>query len=280
MNFFFYLENWIVCVPRNAIVDEQTLENPTFLLAHILIPNDELPESHFTNLLGTEIKLDAKKLIAASVESLVLFEELFYTKGLMKYKVWCIESPLIETEKSSMPPTGLFVVRDLKDAIELIWKETNSKVIFRKIDNVCKQFIRSQRNSKMKTIELDKIRHSTEMVYNHCLQNMLFNKRLKEKCRLDSNFYKILKIALETYIMSVLYEFVFDAIAVSTIEHGEHFNKVIRNLSDVQLPYFNVDQKYMDVVACVRVELLKIEESTTAIEKLGKFFSAFFLHVS
>lgn len=265
------LENWIVCIPRKATIQDSHLENSTFLLAHILIPNDDLPETHFTNLLGDSVRLMNKKLTRTTqnntVESIVLFEEIFYIKGLMKYKVWCIDTPMIECQQLKRITNGLFVVRDLKDAVELIWNETQSKVIFRKIDNVCANFVRHNK----KNMRLDKLKSSIEMVYNHCLQNLLFNKRLKEKCRSDANFYKILKIALETYLMSVLYEFVFDGVTLMHMEESEAFNKIVRNLADIHLDYFGIEQKYMDVVACVRVELLKIEECTTSIEKLGTY---------
>lgn len=212
------LENWIVLVPRSATLQFQrdNLTDANFTLAHILIPNDELPKTHFTNLLGQDIHMENHKLVNNNgLESIVLFEEVFYTKSFMKYKVWCIECPLYGER---LPKTsGLFILRDLRDAIELLWNETESKVIFRKIDNACTTFTNQQKKSD----GLDKLRTSIELLYSHCLQILMFNKRLKEKCRQDLHFYKILKIALETYIMSNLYHFVFDAIAVNTLEDGE-----------------------------------------------------------
>lgn len=310
------LENWVICIPRQAIIRPEHLSNPNFLLAHILIPNDELPQTHFNNLLGTDIKLHDKQLsilVEESldqntpttstektsmklIESMVLFEEVFYTKGLMKYKVWCIETPLLPDEDKllgqgqgnrSSPhiTTTMYVVRDLKDAIEMIWNETNSKAIFRKIDNACTQFIVSHSNqnkssSRLKRQELcdnstenslSNLRESAEQLYNQCLQAVLNNKRLKEKCRQDMHLFKILKIALETYMMSVLYEHIFDGIVLRSAEEGERFNRILRSLAECNLSYMNVDGKYMDIVACVRVELIKMEKYATAIEKLGKF---------
>lgn len=212
------LENWIVCIPRSTTVQYQkeNLADPNFILAHILIPNDELPKTHFTNLLGHDIHMENQKLVNhKGIESIVLFEELFYTKTFMKYKVWCIECPLYGDRLPKT--TGIFIVRDLRDAIELIWNETQSKMIFRKIDNACNTFT----NQHKKNEGLDKLQASIQLLYTHCLQMLMFNKRLKEKCRLDLHFYKILKIALETYVMSNLYDFLFDAICVSTLEDGK-----------------------------------------------------------
>lgn len=214
------LENWIVCIPRSTTLQLQreNLADPNFILAHILIPNDELPKTHFTNLLGHDLHLENQKLVNnKGHESIVLFEEVFYTKAFMKYKVWCIEYPLHGDRLSKT--SGIFIVRDLRDAIELIWNETQSKVIFRKIDNACTTFT----NQHKKNEDLDKIRSSILLLYSHCLEMVMFNKRLKEKCRQDNYFYKIFKISLETYIMSNLYDFVFDAISVATLEDGEQY---------------------------------------------------------
>lgn len=53
---------------------------------------------------------------------------------------------------------------------------------------------------------------------------------------------------------------------------GEQFNKKVRNLSQVHLSYFGIDQKCSDLVTSVRAELLKIEDYSNAVEKLGEFF--------
>lgn len=213
------LENWIVCIPRSATLQYQKehLTDPNFILAHILIPNDELPKTHFTNLLGHDIHMEDQKLVhkKTELESIVLFEEVFYTKTFMKYKVWCIECPLYG-DRLPMT-TGIFIVRDLRDAIELIWNETQSKAIFRKIDNACTAFTKQH---KQPNEGLDKLQTSIQLLYADCIQMVMLNKQLKEKCRQDLHFYKILKIALETYVMSNLYDFLFDAICVNTLEDG------------------------------------------------------------
>lgn len=52
---------------------------------------------------------------------------------------------------------------------------------------------------------------------------------------------------------------------------GEQFNKKVRNLAQVHLSYFGIEQKCSDLVTSVRVELLKIENYSTAVEKIGEF---------
>lgn len=262
------LENWVVCVPRASALEADNPTNPNFLLSHILIPNDELPNTHFTNLLGEDIILNNKMLKSKNnIEAHILFEEMFYTKSLMKYKVWCIDGPLLPNTNISSKTFGIFIIRDLRDATELLKTETNSIALFRRIENACHAFVAA--NSR-RLKKLPKLKASTSNLYSHCLQNLMISRRLKEKCRTDLHFYKIIKIALETYIMNEIYGFLFDAITICQIEECEQFNKIIRNLSDAHFSRFKIDSKHASLIASMRVELLKIEDYTTAVEKLGK----------
>lgn len=301
------LENWIICIPRLATIKSENLLNQDFLLSHILIPNDELPDTHFTNLLGKDINIINNKLTSQklNIESTVLFEEVYYTKGLLKYKVWCIEQPLfctnacnndtriksITNNKSndnsqqqlaaatsnlssgtSTITTPLLIIRDLNDAVELINNETeNSKVIFRKIENACNIFIKNNQKLTIQQNTIQQLKNSVQLLLKHCLQSIMFLKRIQEKCQLDQQFYKILKISLETYIMNYIYEYIFDVITINCLDENERFNRMLRQLSDVHLSDFHIDQKHNDVITCVRVELIKIENYTTVIDKLGKY---------
>lgn len=288
------LENWIVCVPRSATVTKENVADTDYLLAHILIPHDEVPEQ-YTNLLGVDIKQIDGKLCSRGFSSRILFEELFYTKGLVKYKVWCIESSLMPGSGgddscdggasfngagATEEPAGLLIVRDLNDAVDIIWKETNSKTVFRKIENICSSFMKNTTHASLaggltatsspeKTIE--RLRGSVDILLNHCYKKLMYQKRLHEKCSMDPHFAKIFRIALETYVMSLLYGWIFDAISVSYGEHSEQFNKTLRNLADVNQAYFKIDTKYNNVIGRVRAEMLKIEDFPTTIEKLSKF---------
>lgn len=283
------LENWIICVPRSATINKEQLVNTDYLLAHILIPHDEVPEQ-YTNLLGTDIKQIHGKLCSRGIASRILFEELFYTKGLVKYKVWCIESPLLSTDNGlngtlmddeSTEPAGLLIVRDLNDAIEIIWKETNSKAVFRKIEGICSSFMKNTTHASLANgsstslpeKDIDRLRNSVDILLNHCYKKLMYQRRLHEKCSTDPHFAKIFRIALETYMMSILYGWVFDAITVSYAEQSEKFNKTLRNLSDVNQNYFKIHTRYNDVIGRVRTELLKINDFPTAIEKLSEYSS-------
>lgn len=312
------LENWIVCVPRSATIKSEYLNDTDFLLAHILIPHDEIAEQ-YTNLLGADVKQLNGKLHLRSIASAILFEEIFYTKGLLKYKVWCIEWPLLPTAAAAAGgggavatgsmhdnnslyginddsiPNGIFIVRGLQDAIALIWNETNSKAVFRKIESICCSFMKNtnctvtiepvnsdnngdggdgvsvvvgERNT---TEMLKRIKHSVDILLNHCFKKLMYQRRIYEKCTSDPHFRRVFRIALETYIMDLLYRWLFDAIDVACAEETEKFNRTLRNLADTTTKDFRIDSSHAEMIGRVRVELMKISDFTTPVEKLSEY---------
>lgn len=280
------LENWIVCVPRRVTIKKENLTDTDFLLAHILIPHDEIPDQ-YTNLLGADIKQINEKLINENVSSSILFEEVFYTKGLGKYKVWCIEKSLLAQSSPLMSQqngtdekhtTEICMVRGLKDALELIWNETKSKVVFQKVENICRNFMKNSNynlnlNFSSGNVEKDDIirmKESVDTLIQHCFKKLIYLNRLQDKCTRDPYFAKMLKIALEAYIISILYNWIFDAISIAYLDESEKFNKILRNLSDMTVKDFKIDSKYNDIIGRVRVELLKINDFSTTLEKMGK----------
>ncbi|XP_031631906.1 ankyrin repeat domain-containing protein 27-like [Contarinia nasturtii] len=269
------LENWIVCIPRMATIKPDDLSDTDFLLAHILIQHDEIPEQ-FTNLLGADVKQINGKLHIRSIASTILFEEIFYTKGLLKYKVWCIEWPLLPRAAINSPddpPNGIFIVRGLQDAVALIWNETNSKAVFRKIESICCSYMKNTNctdgGSGSDTSDvLKRIKHSVDILLNHCFKKLMYQRRLYEKCVNDPHFKRVFKIALETYIMDLLYRWLFDAITITCTDENEKFNRTMRNLADASLKDFKIDTKHTDIINRVRIELVKMPVLTTPIEKM------------
>ncbi|XP_063695735.1 ankyrin repeat domain-containing protein 27-like [Culicoides brevitarsis] len=275
------LQNLVICVPRlGSIASKQQLDEQ-LLMTHILVPNEELPESHFTcaNDAGKVVLTTSKKIlfentVGGQLEVNILFEEVFYTKDLMRYKVWCIDRPFVVDEKSSRKstkelesPNDLFYVQNLNDAVQLIWTEVQSKQILRKIDTSIANFRKNNRS--FGNTDLQKLRNNTHLLYNHCVDVLLLNRRLKEKCRNDAFLLKNLKIAVEQYMINALYSHLFDAITLCTTEENEKFNKTIRSLSEIQLAEFNLDPRLYDYIPVMKLEIMKLDSHTTVLDKLN-----------
>lgn len=276
------IQKLIICIPRIGSIDpKQQLDEDT-IMSHVLVPNEELPETHFAcaNNNGNIVTLTKPKkllfqtVVGGQIEANVLFEEIFYTKDFMKYKIWCIDRPFIGCGINQIGNgnhlgscNDLFYVHNLKDAIELIWTEVQSKHILRKIDTSLSNFRKN--NREFRNTDLEKLKNNTLLLYNHCVDMLLLNRKLKEKCKSDSFFLKNLRIAVETYMINALYTHLFDAITLCTIDENEKFNKIIGNLADVQLSEFNIDPKLYEFVPAMKLELIKIDNHTTVLDKLS-----------
>lgn len=280
------LENWTICVPRNGNIHEEKLKEPEYLLAHILISNDDpkigRSETFFTNLVGNNLKLLDKKIYISdnsgdwSTFVTILFEEIFYTKDTsMKYKVWCIDGPLcikIDNEKlfgsSEKTETNLHSINCLKDAEDLIWAETRSKYLVKKIDHTVEVFTKNI-SKKLDSMTLVDLRSDTKGLFQHCYDILLLNKKLQKKCANDSFFHKTIELAVETYAINLVYSFLFDAITICSLEENQNFNKTLKNLSEISLTHFQVDPELIGTIPYVKIELAKIGNYTNVLDKIN-----------
>ncbi|XP_062716938.1 ankyrin repeat domain-containing protein 27 isoform X1 [Aedes albopictus] len=270
------IEGWIICVPRSGTINERCLVDQDFLLAQILVPNEELRETHFTNLSCADVRLNARQLITGGLKITILFEEVFYTNGL-KFKVWCVERPLCDTR-----PYGIVIEDDLgrlttitklQDAVEFIRSVAKPRYVFSKIDASVQSFTKSKSDSNK--WNLKQYKEDVRKLYIHCLEIMLQNRKLKDRCQKDTHLKRNVKLAVETYMMDKLYDHVKDVINICQQEQVESFNKTIRNLSDIHISEMNLKRSYADVIPVVKKELLRIDDCRTAIDKSACLRKAF-----
>uniref|UniRef100_A0A182LVT8 VPS9 domain-containing protein n=1 Tax=Anopheles culicifacies TaxID=139723 RepID=A0A182LVT8_9DIPT len=266
------VEGWIVCVPRFGSFSEQCLVDQEFALAHILVPNEELPETHFFNLNFLQLKLDERALAFGDVRVRILFEEIFYRDGL-KYKVWCIERPLHDMKKYGVYAEddfslGRFLgIGSLTEAVEFIRTAAKKKDIFGRMDGKVQQFVRA--HGDFAKWQFDEQKAAVKMIYVECLDLILQNRKLKDRCQRDMLLRGNVKVAIETYVMDKLYDHVKNVIDVCRSEQAEAFNKTLRNLGDVHCTEFEVAQRYGELIPLAKKELIKIDHARTVIDKIG-----------
>lgn len=270
------IEGWIICVPRSGTINDRCLVDQEFLLAQILVPNEELPETHFTNLSCADIRLNGRQLVTGGLQATILFEEVFYTNGL-KFKVWCIERPLCDTR-----PYGIIVeddfgklatIKKLQDAVEFIRSVAKPRYVFSKIDGAVQSFVKNR--SDFSKWNLKQYKDDVKKLYIQCLEIVLQNRKLKDRCQKDAHLKRNVKLAVETYMMDKLYDHVRDVINVCQGDQVESFNKTIRNLSDIHITEMNLKRSYADVIPIVKKELLRIDDCRTAIDKSSCLRKAF-----
>ncbi|KAL9701296.1 hypothetical protein quinque_004737 [Culex quinquefasciatus] len=271
------IEGWIVCIPRSGSINEKCLTDQEFLLAQILVPNEELPETHFTNLSCADVRLNGRQLLTGGLKVTILFEELFYTKDGLKYKIWCIERPLCDTRPYGLVLDDdfgkLITIRKLQDAVEFIRTVAKPRYVFSKIDAAVQTFIKHR--SSFLNCNLKLYKEDVKKLYISCLEIILQNRKLKDRCQRDAHLKRNVKIAVETYMMDKLYDHLREVITVCHQDQVESFNKTIRNLSDIHVSELSLRRSYADVIPAVKKELLRVDDCRTAVDKINCLKRAF-----
>ncbi|XP_058449820.1 ankyrin repeat domain-containing protein 27-like [Malaya genurostris] len=271
------VEGWIICIPRSGLINEKCLADQEFFLAQILVPNEELSETHFNNLNCVDVRRNGRQLNTGEYKATILFEELCYTKDGMKYKIWCIDRPLCDTR-----PYGLLIdddfdklvtIKKLQDAVEFIRSVAKPRYVLPKIDAAVQTFI--NKRSNFSCWNLKQFIEDVKKLYAQCLEITMQNRRLKDRCQKDNNLRNNVRIAVETYMMDKLYEHARDVINICQQEQVESFNKTIRNLSDIHISEVNLKCNYADVIPTIKKELLKIDDCRTVVDKIGCLKKAF-----
>lgn len=270
----------VICIPRHGSYQINEIDDED-LLSHVLVPNADLPETHFNTDHGDAVLQDRKLIFRTKTgrtfEVNLLFEEIFYTKNFTKYKVWCIDRPLLtettckvdsndKTSLSSAHP--LYHVTNLKEAVNLLWSELQGnhlKNSLKKIDASIGNFRKHNRRCS----DLNKLRNNLLLLYNHCLDILLMNRQLRDKCKNDSFLQKNLKLAVETYMVNAVYNQLFELITINSVEENEKFNIAVRNLQQIEACDLNIEPKLIEFISAMKTELLKIDNQTTVLDKVA-----------
>ncbi|XP_032523043.2 ankyrin repeat domain-containing protein 27-like [Danaus plexippus] len=262
-------ESWIICVPRIGSLNSRVFSIEDFG-AHILIPSDELPETHYSTLTEKQVTV-ANKVITLEVtkslplQSHILFEETFYTEDFIKYRVWCIETPLepnVNVSDNSMTKECLSTIND---CIDLLWTQAAGRQVLDQIEINVQLFIKKQSNLPTAVAPL---RDAVSELYTQCLQSSLQNRRIREKCKLSKHLLENIKLAVECYMQHLLFDSIFKTICTICAYEDSHLNKKIRNLSDIQLRDLEIKNDLYHAVPKAKQILSKIDTYNTVLEKV------------
>ncbi|BET00137.1 Vacuolar sorting protein 9 (VPS9) domain [Nesidiocoris tenuis] len=264
------LEGWIICVPRAGSMPKYALTTNDFF-SHILIPNDELPETHFRTLNDKDVKINNRVLfveseVGTTFSSHVLFEETFYSEDMLKYKVLCVESPLQQYCDGVRAESGITTVLTLRDCIDLLWTESCKEVLER-MDDCISLFLTT--NERLEFLPLQDQKDLVGGLYTKCLQIALKDDRLREKTSSNRYLLDNVKVSVESYVHHGIYKKLIKGITGCTAYEDASFNKIVRNLSDIQLRDLNIGAEFQSVIPKARSELRRVEGYSTVVGKVG-----------
>ncbi|KAL5277326.1 ANKRD27 family protein [Megaselia abdita] len=268
------LENWIICLPRNECVELN--EKKDYILAHILIPDEELPGSHFINLIGDPFELHEDTLKRTTSENgclwKVLFKELYYTKDFSKIDIYCVSSSLVNKKTK---------IWDKEFTVDSIEKAEEFLEIHCGLDNFLQHF------GKVKVFLEDQ-----KSVSKNILQKKLWNlgqEIFPEIAEATANIHKVninnlsVRNNISKSILLIAsyqtYAKCFNTICILSRKKEEEFNKALLNLSsyaeDESEGIPMIPPEFEAILPLVRKEISMINKYKTALEKMHCIRKAF-----
>lgn len=250
-------EGWVLCIPREG--SATTCITIDDILDHILVPDIDLPASHYSTLSKKRVVVQNKLISLKSHNACqntiqILFEETFYNADMHRYTVWCIERPL--NGKACYDEINDYdALVTLQDCIEFLCITTGDTVLSN-IQALCRNFVVEHTNFNTYTSELQK----------QLLQKLLTQCVEKANCRNDKQNFKI---AVETCMQNYLKDVIMSAIATCVSKEEAEFNKIVQNLGDVEYKDLEIPSAIGDHIFKAKCELNKINKYTTV---LGKMF--------
>lgn len=261
--------SWIICVPRIGSLNTRVFTVEDFC-AHILVPSDELPETHYSTLTEKQVTV-ANKVLTLEVtkdlplQSHILFEETFYTEDFMKYKVWCIEAPLEPSANLGNNATTKEYLLTINDCIDLLWTQAAGRQVLDQIEHCVQTFLKKNQSLP---IAIGPLKDAVSELYTQCLQIALQNRRLREKSKACKQILENIKLAVESYMQHLLFDFIFKPICTCCAYEDAHLNKKIRNMSEIQLRDLDIKRSLYHAVPKAKQILSKMDSYDTVLEKL------------
>lgn len=264
-------EGWVICVPKVGSFEDSQLTDDDFL-CHILVPNEETPQIYQT--LSGKKAVVSDKLVTIEddtspiLQTCILFEETFYTQDLAKYKVWCVECLLNQSDiSSSSKNSSTSSVLTLKDCVDFLWTESLCKNILEQLDLVINDFLIKYTN--LHTLNLQEQKDLAGDLYNQCVEIALNDTRLCENISRNKCVVNNVNISVEAYMQHNVYKELINSVSVYTAYDDSCFNKIVRNLCDIQLRDLQIKIDIYDAIPCAKHHLAKINSYNTVLGKIN-----------
>ena len=266
---------WVLLIPRKGIINSKFTISDAFMFAHILIPSEDLPGSHFLNLNEHSVNLNGRKLTLidknANIESTILFEEIYYSKDLSKLKLYCIDAPLNNDNLDQNAKVSKISsnVKNIKESVQLLWDiSTKSKTLFKKYDTAVSSFLRVIKQD-MDNVNAENLKEKVQKLFKYCLDLVISNRKMRVKCSNDPFLLTNLKMSIEYYLMDKIYHTLFDLISISSAEQNSSFNKQVRKMAGVTFEDLGINSSLKEVVNAMKIEFIKIDDHSTSLDKLN-----------
>lgn len=230
-------EQWIICVPRRIALGSLAIPVQRHITAHILVPNPEMPSTHFTSLNDVEIRRKESSLIVINDDGQpssvkILFSEQFYDQDLNKFRVLCVSAPLCLNEDLKNGLTKLEESEELdtvQECLDFLVMEVGGPKLLSEfepyIDSLKRKVLRLDQDFSVEIIHI-----LFQELCAQCAQHVIrFFPKLENSITL--------KTAIETYLYNQLNVFFLDQIILHNQDEQETLNIALRGLCYIP-PHF------------------------------------------
>lgn len=262
------LNNWVICVPRNGVFSEKRyLLDENFMLSHVLVPDNEIPDFHFINLFGEQYELQGDHLtkLGTLKGTKVLFEELFYTHDLVKVRIWCISGSISSTHDDD---ADLSTVETMEEAMSYLLKESDDYGLTA-VKSVCSEFLQRNVRTKRNANPGQDLRSVLRGLCDKCLDIILTRKVVRSKFQGDSMRMQSLRRAVLMMILYLTYDYCFESVTEDNIEKSEAFNVKLRSRIYNSKGEVAVSEELRLLLPIICKQICAITYFKTPIEKIA-----------
>lgn len=255
---------WLVCVPRAQAAPTPPLEDAV-VHAHVLVPNEDDPDTTFRTLGGRSASLQGSVLVVdggpqgAPRPVRVLFDETFYEEEVGRYKVVCVEDALHQAVGGPAPLASL---ASLRDCVELLWAEAGGSRGLARLDALVSGF--QATHPLLEGEEVPVVVEAVGALYSEALQVAL-----EEGGGQEGPGLSVVGLAVESYILHGLHGRLVRCLATRRAQDDARFNHALKALSDLQPADLGLPALQAGSLTRATLELSGLADHTTPLGKLG-----------
>ncbi|XP_068087141.1 uncharacterized protein [Anabrus simplex] len=135
------------------------------------------------------------------------------------------------------------------------------------MDEIIQEFLETNDNLEIEPLGVQK--DLVGKLYTKCLQTALRDARLRDRASKNKHLLENVKLSVETYMHHIIYKKLIKGITGCTAYDDAQLNKIIRNLSDVQLRDLGVRADLYETVPWAKQELARVDGYGTVLGKIG-----------
>ena len=266
-------DGWVICIPRSGSYKSLDLTDSD-ILSHILVPDADDRSSYHT-ITNKHVKKKNNAYIleedgASQDKSVhILFTETCYSEDLKKHEICCLEHPLCTSGSPYFQVHAeLQTLSGMHDCLSFLWSAGKGHNAVNAVNKCCGMFVES--HPDLKALSLQQLWERVGNLYSRTLKVFCVKGHIEDHFKDDFHFAESVKLALETYVLYLLYQKLMECLLATTSHDDAKLNKTIQNLQELQSADLGIRPLYEPQLQSARQQMLKL---TRQHHPLGKYLT-------